>query len=174
MLPLTALPTDLVDLLRNLGDGALAFPLQLMEGGRFPTVNLFPSAHFKACRMPEEARAGLLLYAGFGTQSHAASQALSSREGTYWHGVYHRLEPDDWNAKYWFRQVGPHEIGPALAEASRVAGWDPGHSWDHSRFVDFTASARNGRDPAKLKIAETVQLAEWQFLFSFCAKDKSE
>lgn len=174
MLLSTALPNDVAALLRNLADGALAFPLELIDDGRFPGVKPVPAAPFAACRMPEEARAGLLLYSGFGSQSHDASRKLNSREAAYWHGVYHRMEPDDWNANYWFRQVGPHDIGPALADAARAAGWDPGNSWDHSRFVDFTTKARTGRDTVKLKIAESVQLAEWQLLFGFCAKDKSE
>lgn len=168
------LPTEVRELLDRMGGGNSPFPLQAVEGNRFPCVGTFPARAFAHCRMPAEARAGLLLYAGLGSDSHSASQVLKSREGTYWHAIYHRMEPDDWNAKYWFRQVGLHDIGLGLAQAARTAGWEPGNTWDHSHFVDFTTEARASADAAKVEIAQAIQLSEWRLLFEFCAQDKRD
>src|SRR5262249_17485377 len=41
--------------------------------------------------------AGLWLYHDFLDESHAISQDLSSAEGSYWHAIMHRREPDYWN-----------------------------------------------------------------------------
>ena len=165
---------ELQALLVSLGNGVARFPLIAQEGGRFPGIQPFDSSSFRRCRLPAEAHAGLLLYAGFGHQSHDVSQQLTSREASYWHAIYHRMEPDDSNAKYWFLRAGPHEIGPALAEASRNAGWNPGRNWEHVRFVDFVSESRISSDPSAGLLAEKIQLIEWQLLFDFCAKDVNE
>src|SRR5947209_13498680 len=78
--------------------------------------DLFPSA-----RYPEEAMSGLLLRLNAWEKSHQISQELTTVEGSYWHGIAHRLEPDYGNAGYWFRRVGQHPIFPRLhAAASNV------------------------------------------------------
>lgn len=165
---------ELQSLLVLLGNGESPFPLIAKENGRFPGIKPFDDSSFRKCRLPAEAHAGLLLYAGFGQESHAASQQIASREGNYWHGIYHRMEPDDSNASYWLRRVGPHEIGPALLAAARVAGWNPGRNWDHIRFVDFVSEARTVSNPSARILAEKIQFIEWQLLFDFCAKDANE
>ena len=47
---------------------------------------------------------GLWLYHDFLDESHSLSQALTTAEGSYWHGLMHRREPDFGNAAYWFRR----------------------------------------------------------------------
>src|SRR5437868_5279501 len=54
--------------------------------------------------------AGLWLYHNFLDESHAISQDLDTVEGSYWHALMHRREPDYSNAKYWFRRVRDHAI----------------------------------------------------------------
>ncbi len=56
--------------------------------------------------------AGLLLLFGCWEQAHQVSQEDDSKEGSYWHGIVHRLEPDNSNAAYWFNRVGT--LGPGL------------------------------------------------------------
>jgi hypothetical protein len=70
---------------------------------------LFPGA-----RQPDAALSGLFLLLNCWNASHHISQEIHSKEGSYWHGIAHRMEPDSWNAAYWFRQVGTHPIFPEL------------------------------------------------------------
>src|SRR6516165_1333879 len=47
--------------------------------------------------------AGLWLFHDFLDESHAISQDIDTIEGSYWHAILHRREPDYVNSKYWFR-----------------------------------------------------------------------
>ncbi len=67
--------------------------------------------------------AGLWLYCGRFEESHSISQELHTAEGSYWHGILHRQEPDDWNAGYWFKRVGKHAIFEDLSNAAQGAGY---------------------------------------------------
>src|SRR3954452_17648064 len=72
---------------------------------RTSAADLFPSA-----RYPQEALSGLFLRLNRWEKSHQLSHDLNTPEGSYWHGIAHRLEPDYGNAAYWFRRVGRHPI----------------------------------------------------------------
>ena len=65
--------------------------------------DLFPTS-----RAPEAALAGLYFYFSCWDDAHRVAQDISTAEGSYWHAIVHRQEPDDWNSAYWFRQVGRH------------------------------------------------------------------
>src|SRR5437762_3525484 len=91
-------------------------------------------------------RAGLWLAFNFLDESHTISQELSTVEGSYWHALMHRREPDFSNSKYWFRRVGTHPIfEPLRAEAARLAEGASGQAafltrqtgWDPFAFVDL-------------------------------------
>jgi hypothetical protein len=122
--------------------------------------------------------AGLWLYYDFMDESHGISQSLDTAEGSYWHGILHRREPDYNNAKYWMRRVGQHSIHPALAAQARVlatahiAGSSAqfllnGQQWEPARFVDLCAAA--ARDSSTdHKLCRLVQQAEWNLLFGHC------
>src|SRR5438045_1972673 len=60
---------------------------------------LFPHA-----RAPEAAMAGLYLYFSCLDEAHEIAQSVETADGTYWHGIMHRQEPDAGNAAYWFRR----------------------------------------------------------------------
>ena len=71
-----------------------------MRGGyetRFAGDGPFPRA-----RVPEAALSGLYLYFSCWDEAHVIAQDLSSAEGSFWHGIVHRQEPDAENASYWF------------------------------------------------------------------------
>jgi hypothetical protein len=66
--------------------------------------------------------AGLYLYFGCWAEAHETAQDIATPEGSYWHAIVHRQEPDAWNSGYWFRQVGAHAIYPALRDAAAEIG----------------------------------------------------
>lgn len=142
-------------------------PLIAVNSGRFKGLEDPGRAFFGQCGKPAESHAGWLLYAGFGHESHAVAQDLSSREGIYWHAIYHRMEPDSWNAKYWFRQCGKHPIHVELAAQARAFGWKTSADWDAALFVDMAGKAIEAQDAAQIELAERVQLLEWRLLFEY-------
>jgi hypothetical protein len=132
---------------------------------------LFPGA-----RAPQGALSGLYLYFSCRDEAHEVAQADSSVEGSYWHAIVHRQEPDAGNSSYWFRRVGAHPIfAPLLEEARAIANAHPGASfqlgstWNPFGFIDVCEEAR--RHPASdlERAALEIQRAEWQLLFDRCA-----
>lgn len=129
-----------------------------------------PLQLFADSREPVGAYSGLYLYLGCLEESHKLSQDLDNPEGSYWHGILHRQEPDPDNAKYWFRKVGRHSIHNELCKQARSFGYDAGGSWDLLTFVDFCESARRRPGSEEEGVAKRVQLLEWQLLFDWCAR----
>ncbi|HEY7302660.1 MAG TPA: hypothetical protein VH601_00985, partial [Bryobacteraceae bacterium] len=110
-------------------------------------------------------------------ESHAVAQDLNTAEGSYWHGIIHRMEPDSSNAAYWFRRVGQHAIfSPLLSRAVEILNdggpkhWHPKNVWDPLLFIDWCDEAREKGDQAG-KAAVEIQRAEWQLLFDWCAHE---
>lgn len=117
--------------------------------------------------LPESARAGLYLHAGLWEDAHETAQSINTSEGSYWHAIVHRQEPDAGNASYWFRRVGQHAIFPALAQ--RASGVDAALSgrWDPNAFIDYCErAARQGGEFERRAIE--IQQAEWELLFDYC------
>ena len=119
---------------------------------------------------------GLWLWHDYLDESHELSQDLGSPEGSYWHGIMHRREPDYSNAKYWYRRVGDHPIFDPLAEsvAELSAGFEldePAQelagTWDPYAFVDLCAEVARGRSNSK-EFCQHVARLEWQLLFDHC------
>lgn len=163
--------TEFEMLLEGLDQGRKAMPLVAVNDGRYPGAEIPGPSRFSKCRLPDESRAGWLLYAGYAMQSHILAQDLITPEATYWHAIYHRLEPDPWNSKYWFRQFGTHPIEGNLLAQSREVGWNPGRNWDHAKFVDFIGEAIASNRQERISLAASVQFVEWRLLFEFCVKD---
>lgn len=123
--------------------------------------------------------AGLWLLYDFLDECHRLCQRIHTVEGSYWHALMHRREPDEDNSKYWWRRVGDHPIFPALAqraaqlassfsELPREAAWlRESGSWQPLAFVDLCASVRNSGSFLET-LCQQIQLAEWQLLFEHC------
>ena len=118
-------------------------------------------------RDPVAARAclaGLWLYHDFLDESHAISQELDTPEGSLWHAVMHRREPDASNSKYWFRKVGSHPVVGRLKGGSTGLGYSYTSPRD---FVDFCEQHRGTGAPQE-ELAKKVQSLEWRLLFEHC------
>ncbi len=124
---------------------------------------------FARARAPEAALSGLYVYFSCFEEAHTVAQDIATAEGSYWHAIVHRQEPDAGNAAYWFRQVGAHPIFPLLA---RAAGQGGVH-WDPFAFIDMCEQARQ-RPGSELEArARTIQRIEWQLLFDYCARPEA-
>lgn len=130
---------------------------------------------FPGARSPHGAMAGLWLYFGSYDDAHRAAQELDTPEGSYWHAIAHRLEPDAGNSNYWSQRAGPHPVhGALLAEARSIVGARPGcglelgAQWDPERFTAFCEHARTSPGSAAEEAASLIQHAEWRLVFAWC------
>ncbi len=132
---------------------------------------------FRGARNARAALSGLYLYFSCLDESHEISQSIKDTDGSFWHAIMHRQEPDSANAAYWFRRVGRHPIFPALSAGARaIAAKYPGvrlsfpGEWDPFAFTDICSSASGEAEQA----AREVQRLEWQLLFDVCARPVTE
>src|SRR5688500_4990238 len=102
MIDLAKLPSEFRPLLaeERLNDLGPGSPNLGMQAQLHQVQRELPTGDFASACM-----AGLWLYHDFLDESHAISQDLHTVEGSYWHAIMHRREPDAWNSKYWFRRV---------------------------------------------------------------------
>jgi hypothetical protein len=141
------------------GDGLRPMPLARVKCATPKSSTLAPPV-----------RAGLYVYFGCWDEAHTVAQDLETPEGSYWHAIVHRLEPDAWNSAYWYRKVGRHAIFPSLRARAAEIGVDFGPAWDPFKFIDYCEHARvNPGSPEEAR-ALAIQLAEWQLLFDWCAR----
>lgn len=130
---------------------------------------LFPNS-----RAPEAALSGLYLYFSCLDESHSLSQEIHTPDGSFWHGIMHRQEPDAGNSSYWFNRVGRHAIFPALRAAAQApavtAGIQLSAQWDPYSFIDLCEKARRQPGSAIERAALEIQRLDWQLLFDHCAR----
>src|SRR5215471_6917835 len=96
--------------------------------------------------LPDLIRAGLFFYFNCWTDAHQVAQNIDTPDGSYWHALVHRQEPDAFNSAYWFRRVGAHPIFPELQRAAAAQGVRFGASWDPIQFVDYCVKAGPGSE----------------------------
>jgi len=120
-------------------------------------------------------RSGILLRGDLLDASHELSQGIHSRDGSYWHGIMHRREPDFSNSGYWFRKVGHHIVfdeltvraaGPADSETLKELTGDGG--WDPFRFISLCESCHQGERPELHDQLLALQELEIELLLSHC------
>ena len=94
----------------------LATPRLAPLGPGTPDETLRPK--LQVLDLPPLCRAGLWLYFDFLDESHRSSQEIETPDGSFWHAIMHRREPDAENSKYWWRRVGKHPVLSRLVEES--------------------------------------------------------
>ena len=135
------------------------------------TVDALCAPHkMSDCAAADACLAGLWLYHDFPDEAHRISQDLKTSEGSYWHGLVHRREPDAGNAAYWFRRVGNHAVFAALATEARALGFQlASEAWDPFRFIDLCEQYRGSGNPQEMVLRQ-VQRQEWFLLFDWCLR----
>jgi len=161
--------------LMPLAEGACCSPAAWRRIRDSKMEELFPGA-----RAQHAALAGLYLYFSCRNEAHEAAQAELSAEGSFWHGIVHRQEPDAGNACYWFRRAGKHSVFPGLLEAAEAiaaahpdAGLHFTNTWDPFAFIEICERARRQPGSDLERAAREIQRAEWQRLFDYCARRSS-
>ncbi|MCS7022221.1 MAG: hypothetical protein NZ703_11790 [Gemmataceae bacterium] len=140
----------------------LAEPRLAELGPGQPVLSVEPQ--LRRLKLSPACRAGLWLYFDFLDESHRISQDLATAEGSFWHAIMHRREPDAWNSKYWWRRVGHHRVIDQLRQLAPVLGY---HYTTPEDFVDYCEKVR-GTASTQEEVARQVQLLEWQLLFDHC------
>ena len=125
---------------------------------RLTPANAFPQVKDK--NMAMLCIAGLWLHHDFLDESHEISQSIKTPSGSFWHGIMHRREPDAWNAKYWFRQVGRHPVLRKISDSLRVV-------YDPMEFIDRCEEFRDSGSPDEAECRQ-IQFREWEQLFDWC------
>ena len=124
----------------------------------------FAPATVRDVGMARACLAGLWLRFNCLDEAHGVSQQLPTPEGSFWHAILHRREPDPENAKYWWRRVGSHPVLQQLVEQAPALGYA---YTDPCTFVDHCERVREkGGDDEK--VAQRVQELEWRLLFDWC------
>ena len=120
-------------------------------------------------------RSGLLLRADLLDASHTLSQDIPTTDGSYWHGIMHRREPDYPNSGYWFRRVGDHPVFEDLtagaldvASADTVSEITSGGAWDSFRFIDLCEACQRGRRSDLQSDLLALQELEIDLLLAYC------
>ena len=149
--------------LAPLGPGS---PVREVQSKLEALASAFPSGDDRD--MTAACRAGLWLAFNFLDESHKISQELETVEGSYWHGILHRREPDASNAAYWFRRVGEHPIFATLSKEALALGLRlPSGMWDAFHFIELCEEHR-GTNSEQEMLLRRVQQREWELLFDWC------
>ena len=129
--------------------------------------------------MADAVKAGLFLAVDAWDEAHGIAQDLDTVEGSYWHGIVHRREPDAANSKYWFRRVGDHPViqllagkesrpmlpaTPAFDEITRSGSWDP------FRFIDLCRDCERECLTHLRNELIALQAREMNLLIGYCVR----
>lgn len=122
-------------------------------------------------------QAGILLWFGYLDPSHEISQSIHDQNGSYWHGLMHRREPDHGNSAYWIRRVGNHPVYRLLGDYLSRGIWQSEvvrnqakkkGPWDPFWMNDQCERARQNGEAELTGDLLALQWAEYHLLLSHC------
>lgn len=150
--------------------------LRQIEAKTLLTQNL--QALLPKAQHPQAALAGILLFGGCWSESHELVQNLSDIEGSYWHAILHRMEPDFFNSQYWFRQVNGHSIFEELHRSaadilaqSGPSQWRLNETWSPlqlNRWIEATETSL----PQFRELATSLHTLEARLLLAWCCQSR--
>ena len=179
--PVLGLPREITDLLDTdlppLGPGTPKTGFEQRLNKTSPTTLLGSTVV-----SPEAADcclAGMWLWNGFLERSHDLSQNIDTPEGSWWHGIMHRREPDPGNAAYWFRRVGDHPLFSTLGNSvqkhakhmelpNEVQWLAQCTYWKPQQFIEACESAGRDTNEPVCHVLREVAAIEWHALFEHC------
>lgn len=82
--------------------------MELQELRQMPNPEALPSDHLRALWYDLN---------GDWNTSHSIVQSMADINAMWIHAYLHRKEPDEWNAKYWYRRAGKPFPGAITFEA---------------------------------------------------------
>lgn len=117
----------------------------------------------------------LLLWHDHHEPAHALVQDLPDADAAFVHGILHRREPDDGNARYWFHRVGNHPAMVPLTQAvARFLAPHPDLAqhllphgrWDPMAMIAAAAATRRSPSlpPDQVDLLRQVQALETRAL----------
>ena len=147
------------------------------ENARREIASQSAAGWFPTARSRGGALAGLYLYFSCADEAHEIAQSINTPDGSYWHAIVHRQEPDASNSRYWFGRTGKHPVFTSLlAQAREIAAahdghsWTPPKTWDPGAFIDLCEEAARQPGSKLERLALEIQRAEWRLLFDHCAR----
>lgn len=115
----------------------------------------------------------LLLWHDHHEPAHALVQDLPDADAAFVHGILHRREPDDGNARYWFHRLGNHPAMIPLAQAAaplldphpHLHRLLPNGRWDPMAMIAAASAARQpGLPPYQIDLLRQLQALETRTL----------
>lgn len=137
-----------------------------------PVEELFSPEKVRNKTFARAVVSGLLIWNDCEAEAHSIAQDIQTAEGSYFHAIIHRREPDIWNSGYWFNRVGKHPVFTLIYDfvASNANESIRGKilstgEWDPESFNKVVEAFQNGKNSDTDEIIN-IQHAELLFIIA--------
>ncbi len=115
---------------------------------------------------------GFLIWNDCEDEAHSLAQNIPIAEGSYFHAIIHRREPDIWNSGYWFKRTGDHPVYSLIYDYVAEYSSDKlkrilllKNKWDPEVFNKIIEDAQKNGNMNDKELTE-IQHAEILFLIA--------